>query len=66
MASQGRVFKCSYEDNDFIKVKREEGNNIVTVEGVYDGRYIKYYFSITTAIKLAKTIRTEINKAKGI
>lgn len=57
-------FKCSRAENDFLKVNNLNGN--VWIEGVINGQEIELCYDITTAIKLSKTIRTEINKAKEV
>ena len=55
-------FKCSRSEKDFLKVDNLNGN--IWIEGEYEGEKIDFVFDVTTAIKLSKTIRTEINKAK--
>lgn len=57
-------FTCVYEPKDFVSVKSHRENN-VTIWIQKDGELKSpFTFDIPTAIKLAKTLRTEINKAK--
>jgi len=53
-------FKCKAEINDFIKIERQE-KNIVLVTNHNDSCNI-IVMDKSTAIRFAKTLRTEINK----
>jgi hypothetical protein len=55
-------FKCKEDRKDFLEVEHVDGN--VLIDGWVNGEYFCFVFDISTAIKLSKTIRTEINKAK--
>jgi hypothetical protein len=55
-------FKCLRNDKDYLVVNNINEN--VWIEGSYDGTIVEFAFDIQTAIKFAKTLRTEINKAK--
>jgi hypothetical protein len=57
-------FKCSREKTDFFVVNSLDKN--IWIEGEVNGEEFAFVFDITTAIKLSKTIRTEINKAKEV
>ena len=57
-------FKCSRSKEDYLKVSNLNDN--VWIDGEVNGMIISFCFDITTAIKLSKTIRTEINKAKEV
>lgn len=56
-------FNCSRDEQDFLSVKSYT-SEVVTIRGEFNGGEVEYYFDIQTAIKFAKTLRTEINKAK--
>lgn len=53
-------FKCKAEINDFIKIERQE-KNILLVTNHNDSCNI-IVMDKSTAIRFAKTLRTEINK----
>ena len=67
-------FTCIESDMDFLTVDSDINKQVLIFTGEYelDTDYgletIKthYYLDLQTSIKLAKTIRTEINKVKGI
>lgn len=63
MAIQTR-FTCSQHENDFLIVSNN-GESVI-LEGFFEGVEVLYNFDVTTSIKLSKTIRTNINKIKGI
>ena len=58
-------FKDSYSD-DYTTIDSDELLEKVTVRSFSDGNLIEIDLDIPTAIKLSKTIRTHINKVKGI
>ena len=53
-------FRCKEDEYDFLTV--ECLGSDVCVSGICSAKPIEFYFDKTTAIKLAKTLRTEINK----
>ena len=53
-------FKCDREKDDFLEVEALSEN--VWIQGLWQGNDIEFCFDKTTAIKFAKTLRTEINK----
>tara|TARA_R110002020_G_scaffold326096_1_gene541821 strand:- start:391 stop:606 length:216 start_codon:yes stop_codon:yes gene_type:complete len=61
-------FNCSVNPKEFLEVRQE--NKYVIVKGLSgDNGYeqtFQFVLDITTAIKFAKTIRTEINRAKEV
>lgn len=57
-------FTCSRNAYDFLTVNSTD--ELVLIEGVFDGVGIDFYLDIPTAIKLSKTIRTHINLVKGV
>ncbi len=57
-------FKCAKEPKDWVAI--DSYGDCVSLRGQYDGSELDFIFDIPTAIKLAKTIRTEINIVKGI
>lgn len=57
-------FQCSRSNQDYLTAKHLGDN--VWIEGMHEGSYISFVLDVTTAIKLSKTIRTEINKAKEV
>jgi len=57
-------FQCNEDYQDYITV--EQDGCMVTFLGECEGQPIQLLFDIPTAIKLSKTIRTEINKAKEV
>ena len=52
------------KDEDFIKVEKfnAEDKSVISINGYYSGRSFCLFFDKSTAIKFAKTLRTEINK----
>lgn len=48
---------------DFIQVERE--HDVICISGE-DGKYFRIFLDKSTAIKFAKTLRTEINKIKEV
>ena len=60
-------FKCKLVDDDFITVNSHLDNKEIHINVFNNGNiYCNYILDIPTAIKLSKTIRTHINKVKGI
>ena len=57
-------FTSSYNSDSFLKVSTD--NEYVLIHGEVDSIEVEFAFDITTAIKFAKTVRTEINKAKEV
>jgi hypothetical protein len=53
-------FKCDRQKDDFLEVEELGGN--VWINGIFQGNEIEFCFDKTTAIRFAKTVRTEINK----
>jgi hypothetical protein len=58
-------FKCSRAKEDYLTVDYSNTDK-VWIEGMHEGAFISFVLDINTAIKLSKTIRTEINKAKEV
>jgi hypothetical protein len=70
-------FTCSEDDSDFMTIEsykekeknsrcyRENESQIKIYCSHSDGD-VAYIFDVQTAIKFAKTLRTEINKAKEV
>jgi len=60
-------FKCSTNQGDYIVVDSDIDDDkvFVTAHDGYGG-VISVCLDTTTAIKLSKSIRTEINKLKGV
>lgn len=54
-------FKCKAEPNYFIKIERNDNNNIVIVTSHEDSVNL-IVMDKSTAIRFAKTLRTEINR----
>ena len=67
-------FTCTDSDTDFLEVSGNNTVNRVVLTGEYkidiDSGIktidLTFLFDIPTAIKFAKTLRTEINKAKEV
>lgn len=57
-------FKCSRVEKDYLTVYNLNGD--IWIEGEINNQEIELCLDVTTAIKLSKTIRTEINKAKEV
>jgi hypothetical protein len=61
-----KFLDCSNHDGntDYIKVEHIEGNefDFIQITGIYYGRHYSIWLDKSTAIKFAKTLRTEINK----
>ena len=55
---------CTRSHEDFLKV--DSTPKEVIIEGLHNGIPISFYLDEPTAIKFAKTIRTEINKIKEV
>jgi hypothetical protein len=55
---------CSKQKNDYLIVNSITTSKQIRIGGVCGGNHVGYIFDISTAIKFAKTLRTEINKAK--
>ena len=61
------------DENDFIKVSaseeycevKDDDVGVIRIEGVYDEGEFIIILDTSTAIKFAKTLRTEINKIKS-
>lgn len=58
-----------YEENHNIKVEVSEPDedqnnepNVINISGIYEGELFSIFLDKSTAIKFAKTLRTEINK----
>ena len=64
MAKIKTLHKCS-EDNYSCWITVEERNGIIDVSLVEGGRINTIYLDKSTAIKFAKTLRTEINKIES-
>lgn len=67
MAKFELKFIDAINDNEFIKVecvdKNDDGNEkVISITGDYDGGDFIIFLDKSTAIKFAKTLRTEINK----
>ena len=64
MANFELKFLDFLSSNDFIKVERydTESETVISINGVYDDREFCIWLDKSTAIKFAKTLRTEINK----
>tara|TARA_R110000772_G_scaffold210334_1_gene320871 strand:- start:384 stop:578 length:195 start_codon:yes stop_codon:yes gene_type:complete len=58
-------FKCNRSGNDYLKVRSYLDGEDVIITLQLDGLESEIYLDIPTAIKLSKTIRTEINKLKS-
>jgi hypothetical protein len=58
-------FKCNREKEDSLQVYSNLGGKDVIIKVEVGGMEQEIYLDITTAIKFAKTIRTEINKVKA-
>ena len=56
-------FNCESENGDYIKVSQSLNDIILSIYGC-DGFKGDVMLDVTSAIKFAKTLRTEINKAK--
>lgn len=57
-------FKCATEPKDWVTI--DSYGDCVALRGEFNGKELDFIFDIPTSIKLAKTIRTEINIIKGI
>ena len=57
-------FSCKNDSRDYIELDSEEST--IVISGAYDGDYISFHLDKSTAIKFAKTLRTEINKIKEV
>ena len=57
-------FTSSDSNEDYLEVKEHPDGGFVDVFGFCNSTEISFCFDISTAIKLSKSIRTEINKAK--
>jgi hypothetical protein len=55
---------CSEDENDYVLIKAHPDGGFVDMNGMYQGEQFAFCFDISTAIRLSKSIRTEINKAK--
>ena len=64
MAILKRTFYDRVNEKDYLET-RQSGESVI-VEGKHEGKDVQYIFDKTTAIKFAKTIRTEINKVKEV
>jgi len=56
---------CSEQKDDYISVEADLGKGVVHLYGEECGDAFDFFFDVSTAIKLSKTIRTEINKVKS-
>ena len=59
-------FTCNRDSNDSLSVYSNHGGKDVIVSVEINDNYQDIYFDIPTAIKFAKTLRTEINKIKEV
>lgn len=59
-------FKCQDDQDDYLIVNNIDGIVCVEAFSMHEDAQITFNLDITTAIKLSKTIRTEINKAKEV
>lgn len=57
-------FKCNRSENDYLKVHSNYKGEDVILTLEMNGMDQEIYLDIPTSIKLAKTIRTEINRVK--
>jgi len=57
-------FLCTRSSKDFLKV--DSAPKEIIIEGFHNGMPLSIYLDVTTAIKFAKTLRTEINKIKEV
>jgi len=57
-------FSCKRSSKDYLKV--DSAPKEVIIEGIHNGSYFSLYLDEQTAIKFAKTVRTEINKIKTL
>lgn len=55
---------CSEVKEDYIIVRSLHKGGFVYLSGICNSTEIEYVLDVSTAIKLSKSIRTEINKAK--
>ena len=55
-------FNCESGEGDFLKIREDQGEIIVEMFGENDSFKGDVIFDKSTAIKFAKTLRTEINK----
>mgnify|MGYP003647361351 FL=1 len=58
-------FKCNRSDEDYLKVHSNLGGKDVIITLEIDGLETEIYLDKSTAIKFAKTLRTEINKIEN-
>ena len=58
------VFNCINEPKRILEVDRFKDKVYIVVQ--HGDEYQEFYMDISTAIKLSKTLRTEINKAKEV
>tara|TARA_R110002049_G_scaffold199037_1_gene369093 strand:- start:26205 stop:26405 length:201 start_codon:yes stop_codon:yes gene_type:complete len=56
----------AYSDTDYIECVPDLEHNLIYVQGVSDDHHFCVVLDVSTSIKLAKTLRTDINKVKGI
>ncbi len=60
-------FTCEEINENHLSVSESyPGSGIVGITGECNGIKLQFCLNITTAIKFAKTIRTEINRAKEV
>lgn len=57
-------FTCTDREADFFELSAK--GNAIQFSGQFNGTDVYFRLDIPTAIKAAKTLRTEINKVKGI
>ena len=57
-------FQDYFETQDYIECE-SRGDGLIEIKGTEDDMKFIIVLDITTAIKFAKTVRTEINKAKA-
>lgn len=57
-----RVCQSYYKDE--LSQRFKQKIKVIDIQGEFEGKEFLITFDISTAIKFAKTLRTEINKAK--
>ncbi len=65
MAKFELKFICNDDEKVFIKTYSENNEITIVIENYREKFYSKIYLDKSTAIKFAKTLRTEINKIEN-
>ena len=65
MARFDLKFLCTSGGDDFIKANIDLDDGTVDITGECNGATFEIYLDKSTAIKFAKTLRTEINKIES-